>query len=256
MSYTITLNPSFNSLEIAFDGKPSEAIRTALKGLKFRWHNVKKVWYGYSDEATVKAAIDGAAAPLEIPETTHVEHGGLYDGWRGGNNAKWSTGKELKSLILADCKKAGIPVTVRFGRGGYLTSLTVTITISAAEVKTFEAWKDADNDRMFWAGCIPWLDYVDEHGTHRTIHREQATADNSKEGEKIREACRRCHYESMVNGLTDSGSFPSAEVLTDSARAKFDTVQAIVNSYNKDCSNAMIDYFDRDIYDHYSFKII
>lgn len=59
MNYTITNNPDYNSIEIAFDGKPSEAVREALKELRFRWHRVKKVWYGYADEATVRAAITG-----------------------------------------------------------------------------------------------------------------------------------------------------------------------------------------------------
>lgn len=59
-AYTITINPSYNSTEIAFEGKPSEAIRNALKDLRFRWHNVKKVWYGYKDEQTVTAALTAA----------------------------------------------------------------------------------------------------------------------------------------------------------------------------------------------------
>ena len=62
MNYTIMNNEQFNSLEIMFDGKPSEEIRTALKALKFRWHGVKKVWYGYSTEEAVKAAIEGKAS--------------------------------------------------------------------------------------------------------------------------------------------------------------------------------------------------
>ncbi len=60
MTYTINTNQQFNSIEITFEGKPSEAIRTALKDLRFRWHNVKKVWYGYKDESTVKEAIEAA----------------------------------------------------------------------------------------------------------------------------------------------------------------------------------------------------
>ena len=56
-NYTITTNAQFNSIEIAFDGKPCEAIRTALKDMRFRWHNTKKVWYGYKDEETVKNAL-------------------------------------------------------------------------------------------------------------------------------------------------------------------------------------------------------
>lgn len=60
MKYTITTNEQFNSIEITFDGKPSEAIRTALKDMHFRWHGVKKVWYGYKDEETVKKALEEA----------------------------------------------------------------------------------------------------------------------------------------------------------------------------------------------------
>lgn len=59
MTYEIRTNCQFNSNEIYFDGKPSEAIREALKSLKFRWHSVKKCWYGYAAEETVKAAIEG-----------------------------------------------------------------------------------------------------------------------------------------------------------------------------------------------------
>ena len=60
MKYTINKNEAFNSFEIAFDGKPSEAVRAALKGLRYRWHSIKKVWYGYSDEETVRTAISNA----------------------------------------------------------------------------------------------------------------------------------------------------------------------------------------------------
>lgn len=59
-NYTITANPEFNSIEILFNEKPSEQIRNALKELRFRWHNVKKVWYGYKDEETVRAALENA----------------------------------------------------------------------------------------------------------------------------------------------------------------------------------------------------
>lgn len=59
-AYTINTNTEFNSTEITFEGKPSEAIREALKALRFRWHNVKRVWYGYKDAETVEAALAGA----------------------------------------------------------------------------------------------------------------------------------------------------------------------------------------------------
>lgn len=61
-AYTINTNTEFNSTEISFEGKPSEAIREALKALRFRWHNVKKVWYGYKTREEVEAAIKGETA--------------------------------------------------------------------------------------------------------------------------------------------------------------------------------------------------
>lgn len=61
-NYSISVNPQFNSIEISFNEKPSEQIREALKALKFRWHGVKRVWYGYSTEDEAREAIEGKAA--------------------------------------------------------------------------------------------------------------------------------------------------------------------------------------------------
>ena len=63
MLYELTHNQEFNSIEIKFANKPDEATREALKGLRFRWHSVKKIWYGYADEETVRATLDGKPAP-------------------------------------------------------------------------------------------------------------------------------------------------------------------------------------------------
>ena len=67
MTYTITKNAQFNSLEIAFDGKPAEEIREALKALRFRWNGAKKVWYGYAEEAAAREAIEGKATEEKKP---------------------------------------------------------------------------------------------------------------------------------------------------------------------------------------------
>lgn len=70
MTYTVTNNAQFNSLEITFDGKPSYGIRQSLKGLHFRWHSVKKCWYGYSTEEEARAAIEGSTEPAEKKAAT------------------------------------------------------------------------------------------------------------------------------------------------------------------------------------------
>lgn len=75
MTYTINRNNSYNSIEILFDNKPTEEIRNALKALRFRWHNVKKVWYGYSTEEAVKAAIEGKPNKQTEPKTKTNKYG-------------------------------------------------------------------------------------------------------------------------------------------------------------------------------------
>lgn len=256
MNYTITPNAAYNSLEISFDGKPAEAVRDALKALKFRWHNVKKVWYGYADEATARSAIDDAEKPLEIPASKFVDGGGLYDGWEGGNNRKWNSEKELKSFLLSDFKKSGIPASVRFNRSGYLTSITVTIKISASDVKPFDEWREENKLRVF-NGSFPWISYTDESGKYCDILKETALYMKGDEGDKMRENILRTTYKISVAHLTESGTCHNSneDVLTDDANKRFETVRAIVGSYNRDCSNSMVDYFDRDIYDNYTFKI-
>ena len=58
--FTITDNIERGSLEITFDGKPSEAVRNVLKEHKFRWFKSKKLWYGYADRAAIVDALHAA----------------------------------------------------------------------------------------------------------------------------------------------------------------------------------------------------
>lgn len=193
------------------------------------------------------------ADALNIPPVEHVDGGGLYDGWKGGKAGTWHSDKELKAFLLADFKKAGIKASVRFNRAGYLTSITVTITISANDVKTFEAW--AEDWRPSVSG---WLYYINEAGRIESIFSERFYGMSETERAKLLPNIKRTQYDMEVRHLTESGCSHSGkeDVLTDNGNRIFETVQAIVTSYNHDQSNGMIDYFDRDIYDHYAFKIV
>ena len=68
--FTISDNVERGSLEITFDGKPSEAVRDVLKENKFRWHKAKKVWYGYGNRETIRDALrtayEAETKPAEI----------------------------------------------------------------------------------------------------------------------------------------------------------------------------------------------
>ena len=251
MTYTITKNPQFNSLEILFDGKPSDAVRSALKELKFRWHSVKKVWYGYAEEDAARTAIENAEKPLEIPDFKEVDPGTMYAGWEGGNHGKWRTEKELKAFILADLKKAGISASVRFNRAGYLTSLTVTIKIEESEIKSLEEWgKGYHVTAGYWH-------YYTEGGRIKDIYGEKFYELPDAEQQAMLENIKQTEYKLEKERLSnDSVCFGNdVAILTESGNKKLSTVHAIVSSYNRDCSNSMVDYFDRSIYDHYSFKV-
>lgn len=60
LGFTIRGNAEHGSLEISFEGKPSDEVRHALKENKFRWHKVKKVWFGYTDRQTITDALHAA----------------------------------------------------------------------------------------------------------------------------------------------------------------------------------------------------
>lgn len=100
--FTITDNAEYGTLEIKFEGKPSEAVRDVLKEHKFRWHKVKGVWYGKADRATIVKALRRAykaeEAVVSSVELTAEEEAAILAYKSGGSytlNAKLREGIEL-----------------------------------------------------------------------------------------------------------------------------------------------------------------
>ena len=71
--FTISDNVERGSLEISFDSKPSDEVRHVLKENKFRWHKVKKVWFGYADRQTITDALHAAYEAETKPADTVTE---------------------------------------------------------------------------------------------------------------------------------------------------------------------------------------
>lgn len=71
---TIVKNESFNSFELTFSGKPSEKIRAILKANGYRWHGMRRIWYGYKDIAELLngETVEQTGTATEQPE--HPEH--------------------------------------------------------------------------------------------------------------------------------------------------------------------------------------
>lgn len=72
MFYRVEQNDHFGSIEVRFDGKPSAAVRDALKALKFRWNPNRGIWYGFGTEEATENAIEDAMNGSE-PETLNAE---------------------------------------------------------------------------------------------------------------------------------------------------------------------------------------
>ena len=70
--FSVVENSEFGSLEIKFDGKPSENVRNVLKENKFRWHKVKGVWYGKADKQTIIEALDKAYETESVAPVAEV----------------------------------------------------------------------------------------------------------------------------------------------------------------------------------------
>lgn len=249
MTYTITNNPTYNSTEITFDGKPCEAVRNALKALKFRWHSVKRCWYGYASEEAVAGAITAAA------DSDNEAAVVLGDGYMGGGSIygskshKYLHGSELSSAIRADLQAAGIKgVTVRCKTYAGGQSITATVKVDS----------DGYADRAaFIAGwkfpCSSW-GYAPELGS---IHGERFySMDDAAEQEHIRQTVAAYEYDTKATTRQSINHYFQADVayLTESTRRKLRRINEIIAAYRYDNSNGMVDYFDTNFY--YDIEVV
>lgn len=244
MTYEIRTNPQFNSQEIYFDGKPSEAIRTALKALKFRWHSVKKCWYGYSDESTLVSAILGTnTKEAEDPATV------ITDGYLGGGAVYGSKsnhhlyGTDLAKAIRADIKAAGIKgVTIASKHG----NIQATITTTHSDVVPREDFIASYQV----TGSFGWVYYTDENGCSKSV----STCDYYYLPEDLKEKIRLDHaaVEYARDYATQNGlnhyHIDKYTGFTDAGRAKIKAVLSIIEAYRYDESNSMVDYFNTNFY--------
>lgn len=239
-TYTITANDAFNSLEISFNEKPAENIREALKALKFRWHAVKKIWYGRADRETVEKALQGEQIAAETapkaektnrqPEEINLDN--------LGENTPSLYGAELAAAIREDLKKRGAKgVTVRARRVTHDTGITVTITAQPEDLASVEEITLRESfarfachvDRGFYNGS-EWV-YNFDSLTEEEQHAQYLKYITYK-AQKAPEI-NRYHFE--------RDEYPT---ITTAFFNKVRAVFLIANQWNYDNSDSMTDYFD------------
>ena len=239
--YEIRTNHEYNSNEVYFDGKPSEQVRQALKDLRMRWHGMKRCWYGYADQDRIIAAINEA--------TPKEEHGGtVSDGylgairWDGVKSDRYLFGSDLSAAIRQDIKAAGIKgATVRCSKYSGGQHVTVTVKIPRdeyiSEAEYIDGYRIKGN--QYWISLSPT----------ETIHADQYWgAETSAKQEEMRIKAAKYEYWKATTGSQDCYRAESAIAVAKSMKDRLFAIQSIIESYNHDDSNSMVDYFDTNFY--------
>lgn len=255
MEYTIKRNEAFNSLEITFYGKPSEAVRDALKALKFRWHGVKKLWYGYTDEGTARAAIEGADKVEETEPVYEITTREGYMGaiaWDGSNSGRFLYGAELSQAIRDAIKRDGIKgvtVAVKTFAGGQ--EIKVTFKAAPSDFVSLDEYITATQGKDFSA----W-GWITDPDTGDTVHVDTMYAWDSEKRARFHRAAAEAEYRKMTehpNQINDN-CIDSYKMFTPRFIAKLHRIRLITNSFNRDDSNSQVDYFDRAFYEWFYIK--
>ena len=76
MKATYKLNTKLNGIEISFEAKPSEEVRTQLKTFGFRWSPKNSIWYTKQSEESLsfaKVLCNGEIGEMDSPKETETE---------------------------------------------------------------------------------------------------------------------------------------------------------------------------------------
>lgn len=266
MNYTITKNTEKNGIEIYFDGKPAQEVRDALKAMRFRWHGVKKCWYGRADEPAVVAALGGdpVAAPVaaQVPAKASAASGTVWppinlDGIE--NNKKTTYGAEFAAVIRADLKRRGVTgVTIRAGKATYTDTITATVTMKPEDFRSAEEAAARDGWRSFFrseeygvkVGGVEYHRLYEgcETETRKYISCGSNYTDTS-EGSNF--PVLRAYFMDRIRRFSFNEHHMEPEKnpeVTAAALERLTAIVKIINSYNWNHSDSMTDYFDVGFY--------
>lgn len=251
MTYNITTNPTFNSLEITFDSKPPEKVIEALKALKFRWNRAKALWYGFATDTDLINAIQAAEQDAD-PLTTGVIYSDGYLGaikTDGINSNKHLYGKDLSDAIRTHLRQAGIKgvtVSCKSYTGGQSLKLKIKLD-PRTDLIPFDQYLT-----QYYVSPSRWH-YYDNGETHcASMYGENYYALDRQEQDAMRKRFaefdyykRICKGERLNEYYLTSDKYPE---FTADFFKKITAIDEIVRSYRYDDSNSMVDYFDTNFY--------
>lgn len=247
MAYTITANSAFNSLEITFDGKPAQEVRDALKALKFRWHSVKKVWYGYATEEEARAAIDGGkvekitAKKPEKPATVDKEmlRREFSKAWKDQKMIDYCVNKVAAVAVLPSGEiltidKQKIETSFCFGESGYDYDDAARM---AAHARKSEDYFKSENMEHFNRWINDLLDVLNGLSNYKLTISEKAYYGQTEDC-KLRGICfdKLSDILDACGGSADVYELPSRELTVKGRACRVATpkeVEIILDAYKE-----------------------
>lgn len=246
-------NEEKHGIELLFDEKPDQAIRDAIKAAGFRWYKPGGYWYA-KQTANTKALAESLAngqiaSPMDDYSTAYS------DGYMGAvettgsmyASGKMLYGSELSKAIRQAFKKCGIggcSGSAHTFSGGQ--EITVKIKITPKDLMSKDGYIasfDLLRDGGYW--------FIDSDG--QQIHRDYIEWGNAEKTEAIRKATAAARYDWMIKELHGYGvDYHNVDQKAISAAlvSKVDAIKRILNAFNHDDSNGMVDYFDTHFYEN------
>lgn len=247
------INEAKNGVEIYFDKKPAEAVREELKANGFRWG--RGYWWAKQTAerlALAKKYADEAGNPLD-EYTTEATPG--YMGAIETTGSEYANGRRLYGAELAKaireafkrCGISGCTVSAKTFSGGQ--EIIVKAKATPADYVSREDF--AKGFDLLHSGY--W--FTDEEG--HSIHRDALPFDDMERFNKLQAINAEKKYNCLVNNMADYGvqvhNVPEG-FFTAKFQLKLDAIQKVLDAFNHDDSNGMVDYFDRHFYDFIRVK--
>lgn len=274
--YTVKNGTVSGAIELYFSEKPGTETRGALKEMRFRWNGKKSCWYGFKTADEVAAAIGKAESTEEIARKPEFDEDAFNneflvkatDGYLGaiettGSKSGFLFGSDLSKAIRTDLKKwniKGVSVSVKTYSGGQ--HLYLTITPNAGDFKSLEEYKklfyyeDGMPNYSELEGMVhwSWIGYR-EDGKGKSIHAEHFNAmEDGEEKKSIFDSAIEYYYNEETSGNVNERFYNQYRAFTEQFITRFSRIKQVVDSYNHDDSNSMVDCFDRDFYESYTIK--
>lgn len=236
-----------------------------LKAIGCRWSKKRQKWYW--KPALKDAPVGVVEFPPESDYTITTKEG--YMGavaWDGSNSRKHLYGAELSKAIRADFKKCnikGVTVSCKTYSGGQ--DVIITITPSQNDFVSFDEYsKEKMKDKHFGRYGY-WLT---DPETHKDYQSEYIHLEPQEVQDRIYKAAVKEYYDRFLHGTSlNRHSFSGTkqdefygrsytDIFQPAFLEKLQLIKKIVDSYNHDDSNSMVDYFDRGFYESYHLKAL